>query len=161
MQVKDVQGAAHRKQFSWASAQDVHAHDDKCFGSSLVSQELLPCMGSMQHRLMPAYALHVPSKKELGWRGPTSCRCWGGGAINHAPAHVAEGAMVDVAPRLVVKQVADTAVVARHAVCANAAVLRHRLPGAALHAHHFPHGAAVHAMSGRSFIVAKPAGRRA
>jgi len=63
-----------------------------------------------------------------------------------APAHVAEGAVVDVTALLVVKQVADVAVVARHLRSAVRAVRAHRLPRAALHAHHLADGVAVHAV---------------
>ena len=45
--------------------------------------------------------------------------------------------MVDVASGVVVEEVADGAVVERHAGAAAAAGGGHRLPGATLHAHHF------------------------
>jgi len=53
-----------------------------------------------------------------------------------APAQVAEGAVVDGARRLVVPQVADAAVVARHRLPARAAGGRGRLARAAGHADH-------------------------
>jgi hypothetical protein len=59
------------------------------------------------------------------------------------PAHVAEGAVVDVPARLIIKQVADAAVVARHATAAAAAGARHWLLFAAQHAHHLADGVAV------------------
>jgi hypothetical protein len=64
--------------------------------------------------------------------------------------------VVDVAPRLVVKQVADAAVVASHALSAAAAGAAHRLPRAAQHARHLAHGVAVQPVVAR-LVVAQPA----
>mmetsp|Transcript_7552 Transcript_7552/g.21405 ORF Transcript_7552/g.21405 Transcript_7552/m.21405 type:complete len:258 (+) Transcript_7552:273-1046(+) len=59
-------------------------------------------------------------------------------------ADVARGAVVDVSAGLIVKEVADGAVVPRHRVAAAAAAPRRQLPDVANLAHHLPHGIAVH-----------------
>lgn len=74
------------------------------------------------------------------------------------PADVAEGAVVDAPAGLVVKQVTNAAVVARHAGAAAAAGARGGLPQAAFHAHHLGDGVAVHPVVA-GVIVAQPGGR--
>lgn len=71
-------------------------------------------------------------------------------------AEVAKGAVVDVAAGLIVKQVADGAVVAGHACATGGAGSCHTLPRATIHAHHLRHSIPIHLMLGH-FIVAQPA----
>ena len=73
------------------------------------------------------------------------------------PAHIAEGAVVDAATGLIVKEVADVAVVARQAGAAAVAGTSHRLLHATHHAHHLGHSVAVHAVIA-DIIMAQPAG---
>jgi hypothetical protein len=90
---------------------------------------------------------------------PTDIRVLHGRGPAAAPADVAEGAVVDVLPRLVVEEVADVAHVARHGGAARAALARHRLPGAAQHAAHLADGVAIHPVVA-SLVMAQPARQR-
>ena len=63
--------------------------------------------------------------------------------------------LTDVAPGLVVKEVADAAVVAREFAAARRALRAHRLAVQALHAHHLGHHVAVHAVVA-CLVVAQP-----
>ena len=67
--------------------------------------------------------------------------------------------MVDVLAGLVIEEVADVAVVARHVGGAGAAGGRHGLPLAAGHAAHLADGVAVHAVVS-CLVVAQPGGGR-
>jgi hypothetical protein len=64
--------------------------------------------------------------------------------------------VVDVAPRLVIKEVADAAVVASHALPAAGAGAAHRLPRAAQHARHLADSVAVQPVVTR-IVMAQPA----
>eukprot|EP00197_Chlamydomonas_leiostraca_P016109 CAMPEP_0202858920 /NCGR_PEP_ID=MMETSP1391-20130828/1254_1 /ASSEMBLY_ACC=CAM_ASM_000867 /TAXON_ID=1034604 /ORGANISM="Chlamydomonas leiostraca, Strain SAG 11-49" /LENGTH=508 /DNA_ID=CAMNT_0049537899 /DNA_START=249 /DNA_END=1777 /DNA_ORIENTATION=- len=77
-----------------------------------------------------------------------------------APAHVAEGAVVNVPARLVVQQVADGTVVPRRARGAAGARRAHGPAHAARHAHHLAHRVAVHAVR-HGLVMAQPAGEHA